>query len=181
MSADKQQRYDLEDQIEDVDHKDGETDQTDRIRETALRPVPDELQHRIAVGVPQKHEVLVEYRIHDIHDSHKHKDLGDGCQDAQVIERDLVADKAGNDIGDDQSVEEELVDRIEVPERKRGSRREDDGHDGCRKEQYQKHLQEERIVVPDRIQDDEVGAETADFQRQIVGKLYVGSGQDEHL
>ena len=115
----QQQRQNFEQQIENVDDKDAETDQTDRIEASVFRFVPDELQQRVAIGIAQEHEILIEYRIDQIHDPDQDQDLGDGCQNTRIIKRDLVGDKAGNDVGDDRSVIKELVDRIEVPERKR--------------------------------------------------------------
>ena len=69
FSTEKEEIDHFEDQVEDVDDEDAEADESDRIGGTAFRPVPDDLQQGVAVGVAQEHEVLVIAGIDQVDDA----------------------------------------------------------------------------------------------------------------
>ena len=69
--SDKQNLYYFEDKEEYMDHEDGEAYQAEYVRYAFACGFLDRSKHRVAVGVAQEHEVLVEDGVYDIHDPHK--------------------------------------------------------------------------------------------------------------
>lgn len=165
LSDEDRERFEYEEK--DMNDCDRKTDQTGCISETASRFFPDDLQHRVVIGLAQEHEVPLESDIDEIHDDDQDKDFDDRRPDTRIIHRDLVGCETGNDIGDDQTVVKELVYRVEIESRKRGGRRENDGHDGSRQEQKEQHLPEKVAAGDEGIQTDEVRSKAADLQRQV--------------
>ena len=108
-SAEKQQFNAFEQGEEYMNHDDTETDQSAGVGNAVTGDSVDGFQHRISVGIAQKHEVFIKSAVNGINDCCQNNDFQYGKPDARIGQRDFLCGKAGNDICDDQSMVEKLM------------------------------------------------------------------------
>lgn len=67
-----------------MQHRDRETDQSGYIADTAFAIPPDQLQHRIAIGIFQEEEIHFETGIDGIYYQHQYEDDEDRSPESAV-------------------------------------------------------------------------------------------------